>query len=890
MAKLHPAAPEPMPVTPEIALRKAIAIESEDGEVKDSQNGSRPSRPQPAAHEDMPGKTGPPPRQAPSARGAIHLAQKKEAPVPKSAAPKTAPAATGTGSSPRPGPPGLPPSLPVKPNLPSRPNVPFPDHAHHWKFGQALPTSSSHREPNPRDFRDSTRGDSRDPREREREKIVREQHNSFDGPRLDRPADAQSHNRGTEPPVARDHGRSDREYPPDRGYAPPRHDMPPPPRFDRPLPERHSQDRLATHDRDVRPIRDARELRGPPIRGSSDPRAPRDSRDPSRARDAAHDPRARDQHHLESRPWDLGPSQQAPTPATDDQGPMMKPDRERTLQLSKESDRHDRSSRGEPSNTSSRACRGGAVGESRSGPRSPREEMHERRNPRRQSPRHESRTDGRTQSRANDDPNVKPDPLREDPPRRHPPRHSGRDASNTAPRRQDDRINNHGQEKTRDGHSETSKSRIPSQEHETGRLNHTDLNYGRLNAIQSVVDMAPGIPSGPRGRGSRPSGRLPPVTQPQARPDPRCSQPDPPRPKSPERFPPTGPASSRPSRRGIPSQHEPHATNPPTVPGATTPAATVSSPGANPPHDRARNISAPEAPPPQGPSHPGPRNMVPPRRSLALDNNLQRVNRPGPQTPTGPSASSDSAQARRQFRDLLGIHSEGGSSRGTPRRSQPRGSLPDSDAQVLTSGASPVTASGNKRPEPHRRDTAQGHGQGRNANANGHVPKVVDETERGRREKEVDSRSGRPSRRNSRERSPYRERDIKDGREHRERDRRSGRESDRDSSRRSLRDSGRESLPTAGSSRDLIGSGREPSSRHRDGGNGGGRSEGREGGRSDHRGEGRDEWAGVRGLGRGGPRPPELDRLRESRDDRGSRKRRSEEGLGNPEREKRVRW
>ena len=508
--------------------------------------------------------------------------------------------------------------------------------------------------------------------------------------------------------------------------------------------------------------------------------------------------------------------------------------------------------------------------------------MHDRRNCRRQSPRHESRTDGRNPSRANDDSNLKLDPPREDPSRRHPPRNSGWDSSNTAPRRQDDRINNHSPETMRDGHSETSKSRISSQEHETGRLSHTDLNYGRLNAIQSVADMGTGIPSGPRGRGSRSSGRLPPAAQPQARPDPRYSHPDPPRPKSPERFPPTGPASSWPSRRVIPSQHEPHGADSHAIAGATAPTATASSPGVTSHHDRARTVSMPEGPP-QGPSHPGPRNMVPPRRSMALDNNSQRSNRPGPQTPTGPSAASDSAQARRQFRDLLGIHSEGGSSRGTPRRSQPRGSLPDSDAQVLTSGASPVTTSGNKRPEPHRRDTAQGHGQVRSANANGHVPRAVDEAEIGRREKEGDSRSGRPSRRNSREH------DIKDGREYRERDRRSGRESDRDPSRRSLRDSGRDSLPIASGSRDSMGSGREPSLRHRDGGNGGVRSEGREGGRSDHRGEGREEWTGARGLGRGGPRAPELDRLREPRDERGSRKRRSEEGLGNPEREKRVR-
>ena len=324
MGKFRPTGPEPTPESAEHAPSKAITIEAEDGEVKDFQNGSRPGMSQPAAHGDMPGKTGPP-RQAPPTSDVIHLAQKTEPPALKSAAPKTAPAAPGTGSSPRHGPAGLPPSLPVKPNLPSRPNVPFPDHAHHWKFGQPLPPSNNHREPNPRDFRDSSRGDSRDPRDREREKIGREQHNSFDIPRVDRPADAQPHNRGTEPPAARDHGRSEREYPPDRGYPLPRQDMPPP-RFDRPLAERHPQDRPAIHDRDVRPIRDTRELRGPPSRGSSDPRVPRDPRDPSRARDTTHDSRAHDQHHLESRPWEPA-SSQVPIPATDEQELMMKQDR-----------------------------------------------------------------------------------------------------------------------------------------------------------------------------------------------------------------------------------------------------------------------------------------------------------------------------------------------------------------------------------------------------------------------------------------------------------------------------------------------------------------------------------------------------------------------------------
>jgi THO complex subunit 2 len=105
-----------------------------------------------------------------------------------------------------------------------------------------------------------------------------------------------------------------------------------------------------------------------------------------------------------------------------------------------------------------------------------------------------------------------------------------------------------------------------------GRLNQTsrpqpDPNFGRLNS-----GPPPPIPSGPRDRNMRLGGgpgganRMPSV--PQSRFEGRSTQQDPPRPPTPDRQPPTGPASNRPPRHSAPGQFD--APAPPTIPASSS--------------------------------------------------------------------------------------------------------------------------------------------------------------------------------------------------------------------------------------------------------------------------------------------------------------------------------
>ncbi|EQK99845.1 tho2 protein [Ophiocordyceps sinensis CO18] len=74
------------------------------------------------------------------------------------------------------------------------------------------------------------------------------------------------------------------------------------------------------------------------------------------------------------------------------------------------------------------------------------------------------------------------------------------------------------------------------------RMPHHDQNYGRLNPVSSTTD----VPSGPRGRGRNATqGGYGAHSSTPGRPDGRFAAPETPRTSSPDRLPPTGPASGR---------------------------------------------------------------------------------------------------------------------------------------------------------------------------------------------------------------------------------------------------------------------------------------------------------------------------------------------------------
>ncbi|KAL2171475.1 hypothetical protein VTG60DRAFT_2643 [Thermothelomyces hinnuleus] len=483
--------------------------------------------------------------------------------------------------------------------------------------------------------------------------------------------------------------------------------------------------------------------------------------------------------------------------------------------------------------------------------------------------------------------------------------------------------------------SYTSQSRP---DHDHGRLNQQDPNYGRLNPIQSVVDMPPGPPSGPRGRGGRSVARPPPVNGPPMRPDNRFPPLEPIRPPTPERHPPTGPSASRPRRGPYDSGNgigSPTSTTPPTV-------------GVHP--DRMRQISqassAPPPPPPPpppasgppGPSgiHPDRLNQIatqPPGPAMHSRAPMHTPDRPpmstpgsgsrpapsGPSadfssTPTGPAAAND--RMRPGGRQLRGIQNtldkaSADNARGSgPRTSRSRPNLAGSDAQILA-GASPVSTPVHERPAESFRDSSRREPSDRPPRGGPEPIQVVSDSrggretsssrgpansddygssrsehDRSRREHHRSERSSRPSGRSSRDRTPDREREPKDSREYR--DRRSSNvpssssRDDRDS-RRSMREStggGREPIPGGG--RDLAPP-RESSSHRSHRGEPGPRGDGGSGGGG--RGEG---GRGGDDYGRSGSSrsngPPRDSRSSRPGDERGdprggddrARKRRSE--------------
>lgn len=430
---------------------------------------------------------------------------------------------------------------------------------------------------------------------------------------------------------------------------------------------------------------------------------------------------------------------------------------------------------------------------------------------------------------------------------------------------------------------------------------YQDQNYGRLNPVAA----GPEIPSGPRGRGRNATrGGSNASMHPSPRGDGRLPPPDSPQPQTTEVQPPTGPSGrNRPRYDTLSNPATPSTTPgsrdqgirarksgpgldiPSPAPSNTTPAtgvhpdrlARLSGPQTQPSsslppagHDHGRSTG----PPPNTPDGPASTTRQPSNHSAA----------PSPvdaNAPMGPSGR-DPTRAGGGRRQLAGINStlqqsqagkpdlsRSTSSTGSSRRNQvPRQMLPNSDIQVLT-GGSPTTPS-QERPDPTRGEDASGRS----------------EHDRSRRDRDKEPRSSRSSRRSSRdrarERSPGRERDNKEHRDHRERDR------DRDRERRAS-GTGEESNGTSGAREDK---GSHRSEREPMGPPTGARE-------PRNRGEGNaprtmEDWAATgriappRGAPRdSGPRVPSDDR----RDERGSRKRRSEEGMGalNPEREKRPR-
>ncbi|KJZ72972.1 hypothetical protein HIM_07544 [Hirsutella minnesotensis 3608] len=462
-----------------------------------------------------------------------------------------------------------------------------------------------------------------------------------------------------------------------------------------------------------------------------------------------------------------------------------------------------------------------------------------------------------------------------------------------------DRELERGMDKIRDPAPSFPRSgpRMQDPEH---RLPHQDHNYGRLNPVPSPSD----APSGPRGRGRSTArgGYASNVSTP-GRVEARFGGPETPRAPSPDRLPPTGPASGRGRRGGYEPGSGPntpsgvHGGGPPerarnfggkhgsdmqgSSSAATAPSVVhpdrLAQMGSGPPapHNHGRHTSNSERhAPPSRPPHPG--NMGPPPPAEVTG------------APTGPAASNDRMRSGGGRRQLAGINNTLQQSQsmpdlnrsGGPRGGHPRQLLGNSDAQVLT-GGSPAST-----PSQERQDFAwQDNANWGPANGGDGGPR------RGREERDGRlDRPGRSSRRSSREREhdrgPHVGRDTepKDAGDYQNRRTMGNADlSDKEREpRRPTRDAGARNPmgvpPTGG--RDLTGP-REPRGPHGEGGPGGSRS--------------MEEWPGSGGgyRGRGGPREggmrPGEDR-REPRDDRG-RKRRSEDGVGflASERDKRPR-
>lgn len=801
--------------------RKPTTAEVEDGEVKD-------------------GKTSKPSKEAPDGRdsGRTTIPVRDRDSTSRSSAAATTPARTNTpqpppsvpASAPRGRPDNnnrfstLPPgahSLPNRPELPRRPDVPIPSGISTDRYGSARHDRPAQPPRDARDYRES-----REPRDH------REPHPHPPHPRDMR----ESH-----------HGRDSRDYRPPENSRPERpRDFPASER--RPEPDLRDSGRVSGRDM-ARPAeipprwnepapapeRESRQSRERAPSGRHDPRPPRDARESRDGREA----RETRDHAAPAPPPATPPPKEAPEPA-------LNPDRARLLAETKNIN----------------PARAALINDTRDPPA---REPSSRSNPR--------------------------DQGRDRPPRTESPRPANDHPAPSGPQSDKPRDDRHGRHRhsdyhvsSRDGHSDNPPShprqeRNPERENgraaamrdaisgsqpgrgseiDHGRPSQQDPNYGRLNAIQSVVDIPTGpAPLGPRGRG-RNTARVSSVNSlPPPRQDGRFQGPEPPRAPSPDRAPPTGPSSQRPPRgRGQfdnnpgganlpPAPPQPPSTGvhpdrvrqinqqaPPSSPSApsSAPPSAPTAPGIHP--DRLNQISAQ----PSGPgSHSRPPMNTPDRPSTSAPNTNPRQPPHGTPntdypTPTGPSSSSNDRMRPGGNRQLRAIQNtldkvtSGDRSGGRASRSRPN--LANSDAQILA-GLSPVGTPIHERSDPmrdsSRRETSSdrappqratepiqvvGDSRDPRGNANGDDYNSSRDHERSsRRDHHRSDRSGRPSRRNSRERSPDPSREVKEPRDYRDRRSGAGPATPSGSNREAERDSGpsrRSSMRDLTSSRDVI--------------------------------------------------------------------------------------
>ncbi|KAF4979740.1 hypothetical protein FZEAL_4097 [Fusarium zealandicum] len=852
---LRVTAPEFKPGSTKAPGGRSTAAEEEDGEVKDAKDSKSPA-------PDTTKATSTPKDSLPAKPALQRESHKRDLTPsgPRSTAAHSAPGSNFNGpkNDSRPN------TLPDRPphTLPSRPDVPIPAHFTPERYSQ----SRGHDRRDGKEPRDPRSRESRDTRDQREPRETRDN---------------------------RDH-REVRDQRDPRAVEPARPDRP----------REHSDRRAQEHSREpTKP--DVPSRRNDPER-----ERPRDARS---SRGSDHD-RLNESPAPAPTPPAPAPVPAAPAAASEAPEPHINP--ERAALLAKDSERgrapsSDRPGRGrknaptEP--TDAINPERAALMENRDSTpsRPPRDEARDR-SARVQSPRRGGRYGHES---------IPPEGGREDRPERTSamdPRASARDPRERSPmtgnfrgERPTDRDDRVPANKGRDASGFHGPPRGPEPEYKPPQQ---DDQYGRLNPIQNVAD----IPYGPRGRGrgSARGGHGGPQSLP-GRLDNRFAGPEAERPPTPDRPPPTGPSSGR-GRRGGYEQNAGPVTPSSTPGGGPQGRIRNSGPGQGMPSPGSANATPsgvhperlaqigktlPPPPPPGPPPHGHGHSHGHGRQSMPGTNTPDRGPGPGPRhtptsyagppvgdggVPTGPASTNERTRNGGSRRQLAGINSTLQQAQATmpdvsrsssTRRSQPRQTLGNSDAQVLT-GGSPITTPVQERQDPVRQEpSARGSANGDESSGRG-------EHERGRRDRE--SRSNRTSRRGSRERdherTPGRERE---GKEHREyRDRRSGAgesgREEREPSRRSTRDqssSGREPMGPPSSGRDLV-QGRE--SRHRVDSQSGRSSE---------------DWGNSRG-GRGGQREGGLrpEDRREGREDRG-RKRRSEEGVGGlaSDREKRIR-
>ncbi|KAJ4294886.1 THO2 plays a role in transcriptional elongation [Collariella sp. IMI 366227] len=656
--------------------RGQLTAEVEDGEVTKDKAGNAPSRPR---EHNLPK---PPPAREPLREANLPTQRGSPAPGrPNTPKPALPPHSAGRQEPPKfstlpPGGPGL----PSRPELPNRPDMLS-------RFGQPrhdrreLPTRDA------RDFRDGREPRDQPPRDAREPHGARESrdYRASEASRPERPRDdRRSAEVPQREPAPRDLGRdASRETPRDSRRDALR-DSSRPSESERasraePPSRRHEHGPLT--DRDSRAPRE----RGPHGSNRPDSRPPRESA--------------------------VSTPPQAPAAQNASQGPPINPERaSRIMDVE----------RPEFINP----ARAALIGDLREPPRPSRDQSRER--PRAQSPRRGDRPPLSP---------PRPETVRDDRHGRHrnsPRPDTPKDSRTEAPQAQPrpDRGTERGERMP--APRDAPYPNQPRADHEQGRLNQQDPNYGRLNAIQSVVDMPAGAPSGPRGRGGRNTARTGPINGPPMRPDNRFPALEPTRPPTPERHPPTGPSASR-SRRG---QYDGGSINSPTT---TAPPAV----GVHP--DRIRQIHGAPAPalvpppppppaPPTGPSggpgiHPDRLNQIhaqppgpgmhqrppmntPDRPSMSAPNTGSRPTPSGPSadfsgTPTGPAAAND--RMRPGGRQLRGIQNTldkamADNARPSLRLSRSRPNLAGSDAQILA-GASPVTTPVHERPPESFRDS-----------------------------------------------------------------------------------------------------------------------------------------------------------------------------------------